>query len=137
LPEPSAFHSLSSSSRTAWEELRKLMRRRAGGRAKRREQSIKSGNLNRTRAMIFSLRNTFEELAKFMRQRTRLRHGRAAPGSGTASSPVLGELTGALCMSFAQDFTVFGGSCRNTNALKICVKLWIMLCAFWLRRSSD
>src|SRR5438445_2043122 len=104
------------------EELRKLdAEAEAGGGAERREREHKAGKLTaRERIHLLLDENTFEELDKFMRHRSTdfgMDEQRPA-GDGFVTG--FGRIDGRLVYVFAQDFTVFGGSLSETNALKIC-----------------
>src|SRR6202048_690502 len=104
------------------EELRKLdAEAEAGGGPERREREHKSGKLTaRERIHLLLDENTFEELDKFMRHRcTDFGMDEQRPmGDGFITG--FGRIDGRLVYVFAQDFTVFGGSLSETNALKIC-----------------
>src|ERR1700726_3165120 len=104
------------------EELHKLdAEAEAGGGPERREREHKAGKLTaRERIQLLLDENTFEELDKFMRHRC-TDFGMAdlrPPGDGFITG--FGRIAGRLVYVFAQDFTVFGGSLSETNALKIC-----------------
>src|ERR1700731_1966249 len=104
------------------EELRKLdAEAEAGGGPERREREHKAGKLTaRERIHLLLDENTFEELDKFMRHRCSdfgMDEQRPA-GDGFVTG--FGRIDGRLVYVFAQDFTVFGGSLSETNALKIC-----------------
>jgi len=65
-------------------------------------------------------RSSFEELDKFVRHRC-VDFGmqeQRPPADGFVTG--FGRIDGRLVYVFAQDFTVFGGSLSETNALKIC-----------------
>jgi propionyl-CoA carboxylase beta chain len=93
----------------------------AGGGAERREREHKSGKLTaRERVELWLDEGTFEELDKFVRHRSTdfgMQEQRPA-GDGFVTG--YGRIGGRLVYVFAQDFTVFGGSLSETNALKIC-----------------
>src|SRR5580693_6359135 len=93
----------------------------AGGGAERREREHKAGKLTaRERVELLLDEGTFEELDKFVRHRStdfRMDEQRPA-GDGFVTG--YGRIGGRLVYVFAQDFTVFGGSLSETNALKIC-----------------
>ncbi len=104
------------------EELRKLdAEAEAGGGTERREREHKAGKLTaRERINLLLDENTFEELDKFMRHRcTDFGMDEQRPaGDGFVTG--FGRIDARLVYVFAQDFTVFGGSLSETNALKIC-----------------
>jgi propionyl-CoA carboxylase beta chain len=93
----------------------------AGGGAERREREHKSGKLTaRERVALLLDEGTFEELDKFVVHRSEdfgMQEHRP-PGDGFITG--FGRIAGRLAYVFAQDFTVFGGSLSETNALKIC-----------------
>jgi propionyl-CoA carboxylase beta chain len=93
----------------------------AGGGAERREREHKAGKLTaRERVELLLDEGTFEELDKFVRHRSTdfgMDEQRPA-GDGFVTG--YGQIGGRLTYVFAQDFTVFGGSLSETNALKIC-----------------
>ena len=104
------------------EELRRISAEaEAGGGAERREREHKAGKLTaRERVHLLLDENTFEELDKFLRHRCSdfgMEEQRPA-GDGFVTG--FGRIAGRLVYVFAQDFTVFGGSLSETNALKIC-----------------
>jgi propionyl-CoA carboxylase beta chain len=91
----------------------------AGGGAERREH--KAGKLTaRERVALLLDDGTFEELDKFVTHRSDEfgMHEQRPPGDGFVTG--FGRIAGRLAYVFAQDFTVFGGSLSETNALKIC-----------------
>jgi propionyl-CoA carboxylase beta chain len=93
----------------------------AGGGAERREREHKAGKLTaRERIELLLDEGTFEELDKFVRHRSvDFGMGDQRPaGDGFVTG--YGRIGGRLVYVFAQDFTVFGGSLSETNALKIC-----------------
>ncbi len=93
----------------------------AGGGPERREREHKAGKLTaRERIHLLLDEGTFEELDKFMRHRcTDFGMDEQRPaGDGFVTG--FGRIGGRLAYVFAQDFTVFGGSLSETNALKIC-----------------
>src|SRR6476661_2157450 len=93
----------------------------AGGGAERREREHKAGKLTaRERVALLLDENTFEELDKFVAHRSDEfgMQEQRPPGDGFITG--FGRITGRLVYAFAQDFTVFGGSLSETNALKIC-----------------
>jgi propionyl-CoA carboxylase beta chain len=93
----------------------------AGGGAERREREHKAGKLTaRERVELLLDEGTFEELDKFVRHRSTdfgMEEQRPA-GDGFVTG--FGRIGGRLVYVFAQDFTVFGGSLSESNALKIC-----------------
>src|ERR1700685_1880645 len=93
----------------------------AGGGAERREREHKAGKLTaRERVELLLDEGTFEELDKCVRHRSTdfgMDEQRPA-GDGFVTG--YGRIDGRLVYVFAQDFTVFGGSLSETNALKIC-----------------
>ncbi len=93
----------------------------AGGGAERREREHKAGKLTaRERIDLLLDENSFEELDKFVRHRSTdfgMAEQRPA-GDGFVTG--YGRINGRLVYVFAQDFTVFGGSLSESNALKIC-----------------
>ena len=104
------------------EELRRRSEEaEAGGGPERREREHKSGKLTaRERINLLLDEGTFEELDKFVRHRCTdfgMEEQRPA-GDGFVTG--FGKIEGRLVYAFAQDFTVFGGSLSETNALKIC-----------------
>jgi propionyl-CoA carboxylase beta chain len=104
------------------EELRRLSAEaEAGGGAERREREHKAGKLTaRERINLLLDEGSFEELDKFVRHRC-VDFGmeeQRPPGDGFVTG--FGRVDGRAVYVFAQDFTVFGGSLSETNALKIC-----------------
>jgi propionyl-CoA carboxylase beta chain len=93
----------------------------AGGGAERREREHKAGKLTaRERVELLLDESTFEELDKFVRHRsTDFGMDQQRP-AGDGFVIGFGRIGGRLVYVFAQDFTVFGGSLSETNALKIC-----------------
>jgi propionyl-CoA carboxylase beta chain len=93
----------------------------AGGGVERREREHKAGKLTaRERIELLLDEGTFEELDKFVRHRSSdfgMADQRPA-GDGFVTG--YGRINGRLMYVFAQDFTVFGGSLSESNALKIC-----------------
>src|SRR5689334_15805054 len=106
-------------------EIEELSRRSAaaeqGGGAERREREHRAGKLTaRARVALLVDEGTFEELDKFVTHRCvdfGMQEQRPA-GDGFVTG--FGRIDGRLVYVFAQDFTVFGGSLSETNALKIC-----------------
>src|SRR5260370_30160037 len=93
----------------------------AGGGPERREREHKAGKLTaRERIHLLLDEATFEELDKFVMHRCsdfRMAHQRPS-GDGFVTG--FGRIEGRLVYVFAQDFTVFGGSLSESNALKTC-----------------
>jgi propionyl-CoA carboxylase beta subunit len=103
-------------------ELRRLeIEAEAGGGPERREREHKAGKLTaRERVNLLLDEGTFEELDKFVRHHCTdfgMEEQRPA-GDGFVTG--FGRIDGRLVYVFAQDFTVFGGSLSEANALKIC-----------------
>jgi propionyl-CoA carboxylase beta chain len=93
----------------------------AGGGPERREREHKAGKLTaRERVALLLDEGTFEELDKFVTHRCDDfgMQDQRLPGDGFITGH--GRIDGRLVYVFAQDFTVFGGSLSETNALKIC-----------------
>jgi propionyl-CoA carboxylase beta chain len=93
----------------------------AGGGSERRERQHKEGKLSaRERIQLLLDEGSFEELDKLVTHRCRDfgMDDQIVPGDGVVSG--YGRVEGRLTYVFAQDFTVFGGSLSETNALKIC-----------------
>jgi propionyl-CoA carboxylase beta chain len=103
-------------------ELRRMSHEaEAGGGTERREREHRAGKLTaRERIQLLLDENSFEELDKFVRHRcTDFAMAEQRPaGDGFVTG--FGRVHGRLVYVFAQDFTVFGGSLSETNALKIC-----------------
>ncbi len=99
----------------------KIRRAEEGGGPERRERQHREGKLTaRERVELLLDEGTFEELDKVVEHRC-LDFGMAEqkiPGDGVVSG--YGKIDGRLVYTFAQDFTVFGGSLSETNAQKIC-----------------
>jgi propionyl-CoA carboxylase beta subunit len=103
-------------------ELRRLeIEAEAGGGPERREREHKAGKLTaRERVNLLLDEGSFEELDKFVRHHCTdfgMEEQRPA-GDGFVTG--FGRIDGRLVYVFAQDFTVFGGSLSEANALKIC-----------------
>ena len=104
------------------EELRRMSEgAEAGGGVERREREHNAGKLSaRERIDLLLDEGTFEELDKFVRHRCvdfgSEEHRPAGDGFVTG----FGRIDKRLVYVFAQDFTVFGGSLSEANALKIC-----------------
>ena len=93
----------------------------AGGGAERREREHKVGKLSaRERIHLLLDEGTFEELDKFVRHRCVDFGSEQHRPTGDGFVTGFGRIDGRLVYVFAQDFTVFGGSVSETNALKIC-----------------
>src|SRR6202789_1740195 len=93
----------------------------AGGGPERREREHKAGKLTaRERVELLLDEGTFEELDKFVTHRCDDfgMQDQRPPGDGFITG--FGRIDGRLVYVFAQDFTVFGGSLSETNAIKIC-----------------
>src|SRR5690348_13969957 len=92
-----------------------------GGGAERRARQHQEGKLSaRERIELLLDEDSFEELDKLVTHRSR-DFGMAdqiVPGDGFVTG--YGRIDGRLVYVFAQDFTVFGGSLSESNALKIC-----------------
>ncbi|NDQ56902.1 MAG: acyl-CoA carboxylase subunit beta [Acidipila sp.] len=107
------------------QKLEELKRRdalaEAGGGAERRERQHKEGKLSaRERIELLLDEGTFEELDKYVTHHC-TDFGMAEqriPGDGFLTG--YGRIAGRLAYVFAQDFTVFGGSLSEANAMKIC-----------------
>src|SRR6516162_9805428 len=105
--------------------LDELRRRHAaaeqGGGPERKARQHKEGKLSaRERIELLLDEGSFEELDKLVTHRC-LDFGmekEIVPGDGFVTG--YGRIDGRLVYVFAQDFTVFGGSLSETNALKIC-----------------
>ncbi len=92
-----------------------------GGGAERQERQHKEGKLSaRERVELLLDEGTFEEIDKLVRHRCRDfgMDEQVIDGDGFITG--WGYIHGRLAYVFAQDFTVFGGSLSETNALKIC-----------------
>jgi propionyl-CoA carboxylase beta chain len=92
-----------------------------GGGSERREREHKAGKLSaRDRVALLLDEGTFEELDKFVTHRCEdFGMERQRPlGDGFVTG--FGRIDGRLVYVFAQDFTIFGGSLSEENALKIC-----------------
>jgi propionyl-CoA carboxylase beta chain len=122
LSEPKPILSSAAKHRDRMDELHRLSAEaEAGGGPERREREHKAGKLTaRERIHLLLDEGTFEELDKFVRHRCvdfGMQEQRPA-GDGFVTG--FGRIDGRLVYVFAQDFTVFGGSLSETNALKIC-----------------
>ena len=93
----------------------------AGGGPERREREHKAGKLSaRERVDLLLDEGTFEELDKFVRHRCVDFGMEEQRPVGDGFITGFGRIDGRLVYVFAQDFTVFGGSLSEANALKIC-----------------
>ncbi len=93
----------------------------AGGGPERREREHKAGKLSaRERIQLLLDEGSFEELDKFVRHRCVDFGSEENRPTGDGFVTGFGRIDGRLVYVFAQDFTVFGGSLSETNALKIC-----------------
>src|SRR6202140_752601 len=121
-PEKNAAVSAKENHHDRMEELRRQSAEaEAGGGAERREREHQAGKLTaRERVALFLDEGTFEELDKFVTHRCDDfgMQDQRPPGDGFVTG--YGRIDGRLVYVFAQDFTVFGGSLSETNALKIC-----------------
>src|SRR5499433_142023 len=122
LPDRDSRVPLANAGKSRLEELQRLSEEaEAGGGPERREREHKAGKLTaRERINLLLDKGTFEELDKFVRHRCTdfgMEEQRPA-GDGFVTG--FGKIEGRLVYAFAQDFTVFGGSLSETNALKIC-----------------
>ena len=105
--------------------LEELRRRHAeaeeGGGAERRERQHREGKLAaRERVELLLDEDSFEEFDKLVEHRCRDfgMDKQVIPGDGFVTG--FGRINGRPVYVFAQDFTVFGGSLSETNAMKIC-----------------
>src|SRR6266542_6006937 len=92
-----------------------------GGGPERRARQHKEGKLSaRERIELLLDEGSFEELDKLVTHRCRDfgMEEQTLPGDGFVTG--YGRIEGRLAYVLAQDFTVFGGSLSETNALKIC-----------------
>ncbi|HVS90189.1 MAG TPA: acyl-CoA carboxylase subunit beta [Candidatus Acidoferrum sp.] len=122
MPEKIPASASSQKHHDRFEELRRRSAEaEAGGGPERREREHKAGKLTaRERIHLLLDEGTFEELDKFVRHHCvdfGMQEQRPA-GDGFVTG--FGRIDGRLIYVFAQDFTVFGGSLSETNALKIC-----------------
>src|SRR6202011_1389275 len=93
----------------------------AGGGEQRRERQHKEGKLSaRERIDLLLDEGTFEEMDKLVRHRCSDfgMDQQVVEGDGFVTG--YGRVHGRPVYLFAQDFTVFGGSLSESNALKIC-----------------
>jgi propionyl-CoA carboxylase beta chain len=105
--------------------LEELHRRSAeaeeGGGAARREKQHKEGKLSaRERIALLLDEGTFEEVDKFVTHQCHDFGMEKQKPLGDGFVTGFGRIDGRLVYVFAQDFTVFGGSLSEANALKIC-----------------
>src|SRR6201986_5399337 len=92
----------------------------AGGGAERREREHKQGKMSARERIEFLLdEGTFEETDKFVTHRCTDFGMSEQKVFGDGFVTGYGRIEGRLVFVFAQDFTVFGGSLSETNALKI------------------
>jgi propionyl-CoA carboxylase beta subunit len=122
LPEKIPASAASPKHHDRLEELRRRSTEaEAGGGPERRDREHEAGKLTaRERIHLLLDEGTFEELDKFVRHHCvdfGMQEQRPA-GDGFVTG--FGRIDGRLVYVFAQDFTVFGGSLSETNALKIC-----------------
>ena len=112
----------SSASADRMEQLRRMSAEaEAGGGPERREREHKAGKLSaRERIHLLLDEGTFEELDKFVRHRCVDFGAQDNRPTGDGFVTGFGRIDGRLVYVFAQDFTVFGGSLSEANALKIC-----------------
>ena len=91
-----------------------------GGGAKRRERQHKEGKMSARERVEFLLdEGTFEETDKLRTHRCHDFGMQEQKFYGDGFITGYGRIEGRLVFVFAQDFTVFGGSLSETNALKI------------------
>jgi len=93
----------------------------AGGGEARRQRQHSEGKMGaRERIELLLDDGTFEEMDKLVRHRCRDfgMDEQVVDGDGFVTG--YGQINGRLAYVFAQDFTVFGGSLSESNALKIC-----------------
>jgi propionyl-CoA carboxylase beta chain len=91
-----------------------------GGGAKRRERQHKEGKMSARERVEFLLdEGTFEETDKLRTHRCHDFGMQEQKVYGDGFITGYGRVEGRLVFVFAQDFTVFGGSLSETNALKI------------------
>src|SRR6202140_5810291 len=105
-------------------EIEELRRRSGaaeeGGGPERRDREHQAGKLTaRERIALLLDEGAFEELDKFVTHRCDDfgMQDQRPPGDGFVTG--YGRIDGRLVYVFAQDFTVFGGSLSETNALQI------------------
>ncbi len=104
------------------EQLRRLNEQaEQGGGEKRLERQRSEGKKTaRERIDLLLDQGSFQELDKFVKHRSTDfgMESQQYPGDGFITG--YGRIDGRLVYVFAQDFTVFGGSLSESNALKIC-----------------
>src|SRR5262245_16033203 len=92
-----------------------------GGGAERLKRQKSEGKLTaRERIGLLLDKDTFEEVDKFVKHRSRDFGIENQQYLGDGVIAGYGRIEGRLVYVFAQDFTVFGGSLSETNAQKIC-----------------
>src|SRR5579864_7248698 len=106
------------------DRLEELQRRNAeaeaGGGPERNARQHKEGKLSaRERIDLLLDEGTFEELDKFVRHQSHDFGMESQRPAGDGFITGYGHIDGRLVYVFAQDFTVFGGSLSEANALKI------------------
>ncbi len=92
-----------------------------GGGEDRLKKQREAGKLTaRERVELLFDPGSFEEVDKFVTHRCQDfgMENQVIPGDGVVCGR--GRIAGRVVFAFAQDFTVFGGSLSETNALKIC-----------------
>jgi len=109
---------------TLEEKLEELKKRdalaEAGGGAERRERQHKEGKISARERIAFLLdEGTFEETDKLVTHRCTDFGMEQQKTFGDGFVTGYGRIEGRLVFVFAQDFTVFGGSLSESNALKI------------------
>ncbi len=122
MPEKKSSSATQANRHDRIEDLRRLeAEAEAGGGPERREHEHQAGKLTaRERIHLLLDEGTFEELDKFVRHRC-VDFGMQDQGpAGDGFVTGFGRIDGRLIYVFAQDFTVFGGSLSEANALKIC-----------------
>ena len=93
----------------------------AGGGPERIARQHREGKLSARERIEFLLdEGTFEELDRFVRHRCQDFGMEEQQYAGDGIITGHGRIEGRPVFLFAQDFTVFGGSLSETNALKIC-----------------
>jgi propionyl-CoA carboxylase beta chain len=104
------------------EQLRQRNRdaERGGGEKRNERQRSQGKKTARERIHILLDRDSFQELDKFVKHRSSDFGIEEEQYLGDGFITGYGRIDGRLVYVFAQDFTVFGGSLSETNALKIC-----------------
>src|SRR5438445_107704 len=122
VPENKSSPATANSQRGRIAELRRRSEEaEAGGGPERREREHKAGKLTaRERINLLLDEGSFEELDKFVRHHCTDFDMESQRPAGDGFVTGFGRIDGRLVYVFAQDFTVFGGSLSETNALKIC-----------------